>query len=464
MLVYKRGFTLVELLAVIVILAIILTIAVPNIIKIINNSKEKSYESQLELIKDATKKYIISNPELQPLDGTSIDIYLKDLQDEGMLPNPLKNPKGGDFDNSKPPGGEGAKVTVTRIGDKYTYTFIDSNNSDSELALRQPEPGEIVINSADILAKIGHDETYPLDGNYIQMANIDLSGYVAGDGWVPIGNDINKFTGKFDGNGFMISNLTINSADARYLGIFGYVDGSELSNISLTDVSVNGDGYVSIIGSLVGYNEGTIKNCYSAGTISGSPEGSIGGLVGLNYGTILDSSYQGSIIGRTLARAGGLVGSNDGNISGCYFNGSVTSPFGVVGGLVGSNCGTISNCYSTGSASGGIYNGGLVGVNGEAGPEPVSGIIEHCYSIGYVEGQYFIGGLVGRNAIGPITHCYWDIETSDQDISAGGIGMTTVQMKQQSTFSGWNFNDIWQINEGQSYPYFRNNEQAPHPQ
>ena len=80
------------------------------------------------------------------------------------------------------------------------------------------------------------------------MANIDLSGYVAGDGWVPIGNDINKFTGKFDGNGFMISNLTINSADARYLGLFGYVDGSVVKYM-LTD-ECNGVGYI-YSGSLV---------------------------------------------------------------------------------------------------------------------------------------------------------------------------------------------------------------------
>lgn len=56
---YKKGFTLVELLAVIVILAIILAIAIPGISNVINSSKEQAYESQKELIVNAAKKYLM---------------------------------------------------------------------------------------------------------------------------------------------------------------------------------------------------------------------------------------------------------------------------------------------------------------------------------------------------------------------------------------------------------------------
>ena len=45
----KKGFTLVELLAVIVILAIISLIAVPIVLDIINNSKENSKKESIEL-------------------------------------------------------------------------------------------------------------------------------------------------------------------------------------------------------------------------------------------------------------------------------------------------------------------------------------------------------------------------------------------------------------------------------
>ena len=65
----KRGFTLVELLAVIVILAVILIIAMPKISDVIKNSKEASLETTAKLIaSQAEKKYT----ENQILDGSSV--------------------------------------------------------------------------------------------------------------------------------------------------------------------------------------------------------------------------------------------------------------------------------------------------------------------------------------------------------------------------------------------------------
>ena len=64
----KRGFTLVELLAVIVILAVILIIAMPKISDVIKNSKESSLETTAKLIaSQAEKKYT----ENQVLDNSS---------------------------------------------------------------------------------------------------------------------------------------------------------------------------------------------------------------------------------------------------------------------------------------------------------------------------------------------------------------------------------------------------------
>ncbi len=64
----KKGFTLVELLAVIVILAVILIIAMPRISDVIKNSKEASLETTAKLIaSQAEKKYT----ENQVLDGSS---------------------------------------------------------------------------------------------------------------------------------------------------------------------------------------------------------------------------------------------------------------------------------------------------------------------------------------------------------------------------------------------------------
>ena len=53
----KKGFTLVELLAVIVILAIIALIAIPGIVHIIKNTKDKAYDRSVENIAHAAKLY-----------------------------------------------------------------------------------------------------------------------------------------------------------------------------------------------------------------------------------------------------------------------------------------------------------------------------------------------------------------------------------------------------------------------
>ncbi len=54
----KKGFTLVELLAVVIILSIILAIAVPNIQKTLKESKETAYQRSIDGIIEASKLYV----------------------------------------------------------------------------------------------------------------------------------------------------------------------------------------------------------------------------------------------------------------------------------------------------------------------------------------------------------------------------------------------------------------------
>ena len=49
----KKGFSLVELLAVLIVLGIIMTIVTTTILKEVNSSKEKLNQSQIEIIKKA---------------------------------------------------------------------------------------------------------------------------------------------------------------------------------------------------------------------------------------------------------------------------------------------------------------------------------------------------------------------------------------------------------------------------
>ena len=108
-----------------------------------------------------------------------------------------------------------------------------------------------------------------LSGHYIQMADIDLGTdpWNAGDGWLPIGNDFNPFSGTYNGNGYSIANLTIIGLDRMYVGLFGITDSiasEHLLNIHLENVSVSGFGFV---GGLAGSSNGPIVNCQVSGSI-----------------------------------------------------------------------------------------------------------------------------------------------------------------------------------------------------
>jgi hypothetical protein len=157
---------------------------------------------------------------------------------------------------------------------------------------------------------------------------------------------------------------------------------------------------------------------------------------------------MGIVIGN--GRVGGLVGFNLGTITDCYSTDSITG-YGVVGGLVGHNerPGTITNCYSTGNVMGTQAIGGLVGFN--------HGMITNCYSTGSVSGTTLVGGMIGSDYVGKVETSFWDIETSGEPNSAGGTPKTTSEMKTRSTFTdaGWDFVEIWGIGENQTYPYLR---------
>src|SRR5581483_9019100 len=80
-------------------------------------------------------------------------------------------------------------------------------------------------------------DTDPLGNTYVMKNNIDAtgtSGWNSGVGFKPIGNQTIKFSGSFNGNGYVINGLYINS-NADRVGLFGDVSGT-ISNLGMTNL------------------------------------------------------------------------------------------------------------------------------------------------------------------------------------------------------------------------------------
>ena len=297
---------------------------------------------------------------------------------------------------------------------------------------------------------------YHLDKHFQQTADIDLSSYYTGSGWEPIGSDGSPFTSIFNGNGKIISNLTINRSTENYTGLFGFTGTTaKIRNVKLENNNVIGQ---QNTGALVGYNQGTIFNSYATGNVT-STDDCVGGLIGCNQqnSSITDSYAIGNVVGGQCT--GGLVGYNQGTITRSYATGEITGR-GKVAGLVGSNSsGTITNSYATGAATGTEnYVGGLVGWT-------YCGTITNAYSTGAVTGTGGVGGLVGwydsKFSAPYVTNSYWDINTSGITSSAGGNGKTTADMTGGNygahIYFQWNFGGIWKYGGNNGYPSLINN-------
>ena len=326
-----------------------------------------------------------------------------------------------------------------------------------------------LIYTAEQLNNIGA-EPNDWDKHFKLMADIDLGG----SDLSVIGNHSNPFSGVLDGNGYTISNFT------GTWGLFRYVDGpdAEIKNLGLIDPNVVGGPQAGSLVSQLTY--GTVSNCYVEGGSTSDGVFYTGGLIGSNYGGTIDNCHTSGRVSSSRHVLGGLVGQNGdrGTITDCSSSADVSS-FATggevaVGGLVGENRGGIGRCYSTGAVSGRYSVGGLVGFNGSGVVSDCcshstvkadqlgigglvgsnGGIITRCYAAGGVTGSSDVGGLLGRNS-GTVTDCFWDVKTSGQATSAGGMPKTTAEMKHKMTFANWDFIEVWDVAENQTYPFLR---------
>ncbi len=303
------------------------------------------------------------------------DVAAADLKADGNIGGRFTAANGWTVENGKLPGFDTAVDMPEYI----------TGGSDPNFPGEGTEESPFLIGTAERLAKLAElvnagNTSY--NAKYYQLiADIDLSNYGAsntdfnsGKGWVPIGNNINKFMGSFDGNGKTITRLYIDDIGRDYVGLFGYIkeNAAAIHNLTVKDASIDAGGST---GGIVGRAEGgaRINHCSVNGTVTGS--GNIGGVVGFLHEASMDQC--GADVAVSGSTIGGVVGKveKSSSVTNCYAIGSITDKGGNydlysymgVGGVAGSVNGgsTVENCYSTGginsTSTGSVYVAGVVG-------------------------------------------------------------------------------------------------------
>lgn len=297
-----------------------------------------------------------------------------------------------------------------------------------------------------------------MNSYYKQMNDIDAaetSTWFSGAGWLPIGNQTEKFNGTYDGQGFQIAGLKILRINSDNVGLFGVAENVYLRNINITTANIRGANYVSILVGHISF-QGYIWNCTTKGFAVGYSY--VGGITGRNdlESQIHFCSNQATInVGGS--QLGGITGFNASGsvILHCNNSGPINwanSAGNYVGGIVGLNYGTVGHCKNSGNMGGKNYIGGVVGYNGfsvnkssNSGSVSVGSdgsylggicgyhsgadaLLSQSYNTGFISGgslTFRIGGLVGSASNGAyVDNCYnlGRVDTYRGQYVAGGIG------------------------------------------
>ncbi|MBO4552925.1 hypothetical protein J5754_00750 [bacterium] len=332
------------------------------------------------------------------------------------------------------PEGDGTKYNPYLISKLENLLWMSENS-------RNLEPGAYFSQTCDIDAA-------------------ETENWRNGFGFPPIsaydGNDLTNyfFTGTYNGNNFAINNLFIKQTDREdYVagGLFSAISNAFLCNITINNAKLH---LRSGGASLVAYmHNSTVSNCHAqARFFQDWPVdymGSLGGLVGLIHysGTIIRSSAE-VIDLKGSAYLGGLFYMNRPPetllipykvlISECFTKGNVGNPEAWrVGGVAGDTNGKCINCYSWCDVDGKMQIGGFAGA---------CGTVENCYVFGKVTGGKPISDGWGSHEGKGVYYC------SEEGEDDHAIGKTFEEMKHQATYEGWDFDNVWYIDEGESLP------------
>lgn len=303
-----------------------------------------------------------------------------------------------------------------------------------------------IVDSPESLARVGYffdahfeqseDIIYPDQSNRGHSSR-ETTAFLLASAELP-------FRGVYEGNDRLIANWTHTSGEGAGKGLFAATEEAEIRrvhahNLHLVSTAEN-------VGGLIGHAHNT---AISASSVTGHIRGSIntGGLVGrlsgssvvqqTYYSQNIGSSYQNSIDGEILGQqsVGGLVGlaEDEAEIRQSFALGQLR--------ILGD-----ANTEDTGS-------GGL------AGTTDGTITIADSYASVILEAAENgnVGGFVGFNRSPQVTvdRAYWNSSISALGDDLFAEGLTTSQMRRAESFEGYDFETIWELREGYSFPFLR---------
>lgn len=121
----NKGFTLVELLAILTILGIITLVSVPSIVVTNKKSQENNYMQYKKTVENAAEVYVETHPEefqeVKTIAGTTVNIKTEDLIIAGFIHGTLQNPK-----TKTKISEEASSVNVKNESGTLKYTYVEA--------------------------------------------------------------------------------------------------------------------------------------------------------------------------------------------------------------------------------------------------------------------------------------------------------------------------------------------------
>ena len=307
----KNAFTLVELLAVIVILSVVSLIAVPQLFNAIKSNNVDSYNGIVKNIILAAESYANNH------NGILVQMPVAKLQEEGYLPSNLKNP----VNNNTMNGCVYAIDGDTYYKEETCSVYITHLNPSMIVAPTTCEYTNGYVWNFEYTGDV-QDFTVPCNGTY----KVELWGAQGGSA---------KYSTQYDGGkgGYTKGNISLTQNQKIYL----YVGGMGVSHSGTSSDTVTNNGN--------GYNGGGTGIFFSGNSNGGGG----GGATDVRYfdGTPTDSDLAwNSNLGlnsRIMVSAGGGGGDSH------YQSPSYSGPGGAGGGIIGYNGNGSTVCYSYGA-------------------------------------------------------------------------------------------------------------------